>query len=432
MNKALLIARWEFLSTVTRRAYIFSVVAMPLLFGIIGAIPVLSTRSAALSSATVPIAVVDPAAIVDLDVATRLAIERTQARPRRASTPSFDPAARAELVPVREGLVKYADLPAALEALNARKVAAVYELADDYLTSGKISLYGRSNGLFAQAFATQRQGQLADAIRASLLQSKLSGDALARAYAPAARLERYTIDDAGRPSPDENAGTLGPFAGSFIVLILLTMSIFFSAGFLQQGTVEDKQNRVMEILLSSVTAEQLLVGKLLGLGAAGLLQVGLYVVLVIVPGSTVLSFFNVPLGGVMISLVYFALGYTLFACLMAGFGMIGRTQQETAQLSALWTLAAVSPMWFIMAITAAPNGVTARALSFFPLTSPVTMIIRLSIGNVPPVDLLISAVVLVVAIYFALIGAARIFRAATLMYGKRPNLPELIRWLRAA
>jgi ABC-2 type transport system permease protein len=424
VNKALLIARWEFLSTVTRRAYIFSVVAMPLLFAIIGAIPVLSTRSAASSSADVPMAIVDPAAVVDLEVAARLANERVQARPR---------AAGADLVPARPNeLVKFSELAPALEALNTRRVAAVYELASDYLTSGKIAVYSRSSGLFAQAFANQRQGQIVDAIRASLLQDKLSGDALARAYAPAARLERLTIDGAGQPARDEDAGALGPFAGSFIVLILLTMSIFFSAGFLQQGTVEDRQNRVMEILLSSVTAEQLLVGKLLGLGAAGLLQVGLYVALVIVPGSTVFSFFNVPLGGVLVSLVYFALGYTLFACLMAGFGMIGRTQQETAQLSALWTLAAVSPMWFIMAITAAPNGLAARALSFFPLTSPVTMIIRLSIGNVPPLDLLISAGVLIVAIYFALVGAARIFRAATLMYGKRPNLPELMRWLRAA
>ena len=423
MNKALLIARWEFLATVTRRAYIFSVVAMPLLFGIIGAIPVLSTRSAATSSADVPIALVDPAAVVDLELAARLANEREQARPRTA---------RPELMPTRpDALIRYPELAAALEALNARRVAAVYALAPDYPTSGTISVYGRRGGLFGQAFASQRQGQVIDAIRASLLQTKLSGDALARAYAPAARLERFTIDAAGHPSPDEGAGALGPFAGSFIVLILLTMSIFFSAGFLQQGTVEDRQNRVMEILLSSVTAEQLLVGKLLGLGAAGLLQVGLYVVLVIVPGSTVLSFFAVPLGGLLISLIYFALGYTLFACLMAGFGMIGRSQQETAQLSALWTLAAVSPMWFIMAITAAPNGPAARALSFFPLTSPVTMIIRVSIGHVPLVDLLLSAAILIVAIYFALIGAARIFRAATLMYGKRPNLPELVRWLRA-
>ena len=210
------------------------------------------------------------------------------------------------------------------------------------------------------------------------------------------------------------------------------MSIFFSAGFLQQGTVEDRQNRVMEILLSSVTAEQLLMGKLLGLGAAGLLQVGLYVVLVIIPGTTVLSVFDVPIGGLLLSLVYFAIGYALFACLMAGFGMIGRTQQETAQLSALWTLSAVSPMWFIMAITAAPNGLISRTLSFFPLTMPVTMIIRLSTGDVPLVDILATTVIGVIAIYFAAVGAARLFRAATLMYGKRPNLPELMRWLKAA
>jgi ABC-2 type transport system permease protein len=424
LKKALIIARWEFLATVTRRAYIFAVAGMPLLFGIIGAIPILSTRSAATSSADVPVALVDPSALVDLELSARLANERLQARPRTAGP---------ELIPTSaNAVIKYTTLEPALEALKARKVTAVYELAPDYVTSGKISVYSRNGGVFGQAFAVQRQAQIVDAIRASLLQTKLSGDALTRAYAPAARLERFTIDAAGRPSQASEAGALGPFAGSFIVLILFTMSIFFSAGFLQQGTVEDRQNRVMEILLSSVTAEQLLIGKLLGLGAAGLLQVGFYVALVIVPGATVLSLFEVPFASVAISLLYFALGYGLFACLMAGFGMIGRTQQETAQLSAIWTLAAVSPMWFLMAITAAPNGLTARVLSFFPLTSAVTMIIRLSVGGVPLMDIIISTAILLVAIYFALIGAARLFRAATLMYGKRPNLPELVRWLKAA
>jgi ABC-2 type transport system permease protein len=424
VNKALIIARWEFMATITRRAYIVSVVAMPLLFGIIGAIPVISTRSAATSSADLPVALVDPAGLVDLELAARLAAQRSQER---------SPGAPPELVPVRpEGILRYTELRAALADLNARKVASVYELAPDYVSSGEISAYGRSGGLFAQAFAGQRQAQIVDAIRVSLLKAELSGDALTRAYAPAARLKRFQVDASGQSTSDRGMGPLGPFAGSFIVLILLTMSIFFSAGFLQQGTVEDRQNRVMEILLSSVTAEQLLLGKLVGLGAAGLLQVGLYVVLIIIPGTTVLSFFDVPLGGLMLSLVYFALGYTLFACLMAGFGMIGRTQQETAQLSAIWTLAAVSPMWFMMAITAAPNGLLARVLSFFPLTMPVTMIIRLSIGGVPAVDILASVVIGLIAIYFAAVGAARIFRAATLMYGKRPNLPELMRWLKAA
>jgi ABC-2 type transport system permease protein len=253
-----------------------------------------------------------------------------------------------------------------------------------------------------------------------------------RAYAPAARMQRFLVDADGTTRSADDAGPFGPFAGSLIVLILLTMSIFFSAGFLQQGTVEDRQNRVMEVLLSSVTAEQLLVGKLLGLGAAGLLQIGLYVLLIIVPGMTMLSYFQVPLGGLLLSLVYFALGYALFACLMAAVGMIGRTQQETAQLSAIWTLTAVSPMWFMMAISAAPNGPLARGLSYFPLTSPVTMILRLSLGSVPLIDILISVTLGVASIYLSLRGAARIFRAATLMYGKRPTLPELMRWLKTA
>jgi ABC-2 type transport system permease protein len=424
MSKTLLIARWEFLATVTRRAYIFTVVAMPLAFGVIGSIPVFSTRSAASTSASLPVALVDPANVVDLELAAQMAAARTRSRVGR----SFE-----DVVAVRpDGLVWYADLQPALEALNARTVSAVYALSPDYLRTGEISAYGRGGGMFNQAFANQRLSQVTDAIRASVLRSALTGDNLARAYAPAANLRQFRVDADGVPQDAAASGALGPFAGSFIVLILLTMSIFFAAGFLQQGTVEDRQNRVMEVLLSSVTAEQLLIGKLLGLGAAGLLQVGFYVALIIVPGMSMLSLIQVPIGGLLLSLVYFVIGYALFACLMAGFGMIGRTQQETAQLSAIWTLAAVSPMWFIMAIAAAPNGALARALSFFPLTSPVTMIMRLSMGQVPPIDLAVSIAICVASIYLAIRGASKIFRAATLMYGKRPTLPELMHWLREA
>ena len=424
MNKTLLIARWEFLATVTRRAYIFTVVAMPLLFGAISAIPVFSTRSAANTSAGLPLAIVDPSGVVDLELAERLATERNRLRvPGATETMAVRP----------DGLAPYADLDAALAALEARRVSAVYALAPDYAITGEISAYGRGGGMFTQVFANQRQAQVVDAIRASLLRPEVSDETLSRVYAPAARLKRFTVDASGRTqNADDAAGGLGPFAGSFVVLILLTMAIFFSAGFLQQGTVEDRQNRVMEVLLSSVTAEQLLVGKLLGLGAAGLLQVGFYVLLIIVPGMTMMSYFQVPIASLLLSLIYFVIGYALFACLMAGFGMIGRTQQETAQLSAIWTLTAVSPMWFMMAIAAAPNGWLARGLSFFPLTSPVTMILRLSLGTVPVTDILISVAVGALSIFWAIHGAARLFRAATLMYGKRPTLPELIHWLRAA
>jgi ABC-2 type transport system permease protein len=189
---------------------------------------------------------------------------------------------------------------------------------------------------------------------------------------------------------------------------------------------------MIEILLSSLDTDELLIGKLIGLAGAGLMQVGIYVLLLVVPGIMVLAIIQVPMMKLALALVYFVLGYTLFASLMTGTGMLGRSAQESAQLSAIWTLTSASPMFFLAAISAAPNGTLARGLSFFPLTAPVTMMIRLSSTDPPVVDIVGSIAVGVAAIYFALRAASKILRAASLMYGKRATLPELVRWMRAA
>jgi ABC-2 type transport system permease protein len=275
-------------------------------------------------------------------------------------------------------------------------------------------------------------GQVGDAIRASLLKDRLSVDDLNRAYAPTARIKRLAIDSSGRVSESSTGFNLGPFISSFGVFMLFTMSIFFSAGFLQQATIEDRQNRVFEILLSSADANQLLMGKIIGLGGAGLLQVAIYVLLLLLPGSTLLALIDVPVAGLALSLVYFVIGYLLFASFMAATGMLGRTPQESAQMSAFWTMAAISPMFFLASIMTAPNGWLSRGLSFFPLSSPVTMLLRLTSPDVPILDIVVSIAIGIVSVYFALRATARIFRAATLMYGKRPNLPELWRWLKTA
>jgi ABC-type Na+ efflux pump permease subunit len=128
----------------------------------------------------------------------------------------------------------------------------------------------------------------------------------------------------------------------------------------------------------SARTDELLVGKLIGLAGAGLMQVGIYVLLLVVPGIMVLAIIQVPMMKLALALVYFVLGYTLFASLMTGTGMLGRSAQESAQLSAIWTRTSASPIFFLAAISAAPNGALARVLSFFPLTAPVTMMIRLS------------------------------------------------------
>ena len=105
---------------------------------------------------------------------------------------------------------------------------------------------------------------------------------------------------------------------------------------------------------------------------------------------------------------------------------------QMLSLVALGTVAAATPLFFGRAIGTAPNGVVARILSLFPLTSPTTMMLRLTTADVPAFDIVASIALGVVSIYAVQRASSRIFRAASLMYGKRPTLPELVRWLRAA
>lgn len=426
MRKALLVARWELRTAVMRRAYIFSVIAMPLFFLGIGSLTVLTTPRPGASG---PIAIVDKAGIVDVAFAEEQAARRELLRP---GTPTSSLAGPAPLLPAPAGLVAYEDEPRALIDLTTKKISAVYVIEADYLKTGNITAYGRDLTVFGQPAVNQRQTQVGDAIRAGLLRQKVPDEVLARAYAPVIRIKALSVDGKGQVQDAANVFAVGRFLSTFGVFFLLTMSIFFSAGFLQQATIEDRQNRVFEILLSSLDADELILGKIMGLGAAGLLQVCFYIVLIVGSSATLVPMIEVSPGRLLLSLPYFIIGYLVFASLMAAIGMITRTAQESGQLTALWMLLASAPIFFFGAIANAPNGLVARALSFFPLTSPVTMLLRLLIASeVPSIDIIATTILGAVTVYAALRGTARVFRASTLMYGKRPTLPELMRWLRA-
>ena len=417
MKKALIIARWEFVSTVTRRTYMFAVVALPLVFVMIGAVTAMSSRWAATRAPSRPAAVVDQAQVVDSTL-----VDARAAPPTGAPAPGVPPSPQ---------LIMYGDAETALADLRANKVATVFIVDPEYIRTGLITSYSSDTGFLSLAIERQRQA-LGEAIRAALLRRVLSGDALQRAFAPVASMKRFRLGAGGGLQPLNDGQAVASFAGPMIIFLLLTMAIFFSGGFLQQATLEDRQSRMIEILFSSVNADQLLTGKLLGLGAAGLLQVAIYIALVAIPGASAFALIKLSIARLLLSLAYFIIGYLLFATLMGATGMVGRTPQESAQMSMLWTLGTASPMFFLTAVVAAPNGGVARVLSFFPLSSPVTMLLRLSNGEVPVVDIVASLAIGAISIYFALRGTARIFRAASLMYGKRPTLPELVRWLRAA
>ena len=217
------------------------------------------------------------------------------------------------------------------------------------------------------------------------------------------------------------------------------MSIFTSSGFLLQGLGEEKENRIIEILLSSVSARQLLTGKVLGLGAAGLVQMLVWLLsarwLAGMASTTIgglLSTLQIPGNLLVLGIVYFILGYLLFAVLMAGVGSISTTSREGQQLSTIFTMIGVIPFMLAPFIMENPNHVVTQALTLFPITAPITIMIRLGLADIPVWELAVSITLLVASIIGALLLAAKVFRTFLLMYGKGPGFGEIIRSLRKA
>lgn len=422
MKKILIIARREFITTVTRKGYIFVVVGMPLFFFLIGGIGVLTGRSVERSAQSAGlIALIDRANLVDLSLTGSLPGE-TRSDSNALTSVQQD-----------KGLtfVPYRKLDEALNDLKTGRVVACYVIEADYMKTGQITAYTREEGLFS-GLSSPGRSQLYLLLRASLTKGRLTGETFERVLDPA-QLQEMKLSKQGQIKPARSSlETLGGVVGPFGMFLLLTMAIFFSAGYLLQNIAEEKQNRVIEILLSSVKPTHLLTGKILGLGAAGLLQVAFYAVTFFVPAITFFAAFELTLGKIILSFVYFVLGYVLFAALMAGTGVIGNTAQESAQLSTIWTLTSAIPMFLIAPLSESPDSLLARGLSYFPLTAPVAMLLRLSVGSVSPVDIVVSIAMLLLGIYLAVKGSAKVFRAAALMYGKRPSLPEILRWLREA
>jgi ABC-2 type transport system permease protein len=213
--------------------------------------------------------------------------------------------------------------------------------------------------------------------------------------------------------------------------MLLFSSIFSAAGYLLQGLGEEKESRILESLLSSVTADELMRGKLIGLGGAGLLlglvwgALGLQVIAAMAP------VFLPPPGLLVILFLYFVLGYLLFGTIALGLGSLVSSYQEATTVSAILSFVAIVPWMVTFSMIEEGTTGLVRGLSWFPLSAPTTMTMRLAQGGVPAWEVALSLALLALAGWATLLFATRLFRVALLLYGKTWNLPEILRLLKS-
>ncbi len=429
MRQVAVVMRREFLSTVRRRSYQIVTFGMPffaaIYFGLFALLPALLIGRS--EAAKKPVGLVDLAGVVRLE---------ETAAPQQGGLAERATRVLAGVGEARVWFRPFASRDEGLAALGRGEVERLYLVPSDYLRTGAIETYQTED-----ATLSLRKKSIDESLGRLLARSLLAGrlpDALrARVERPfdASVSSSFTLRRDGRAEPLDETARIARLAVPGAFGLLLLMSLMTSAGYLLQGITEEKENRVIEIILSSVRPEELLFGKLLGLGAAGLLQLAVWVS---VSGATlglvaVAALAVIDAKVLLYCLVFFVLGFLMIGSLMTGTGALGSNARESQQFAAIWSsLTVLPPLMTWMVILEEPNGWLARGLGWFPLSAPITMMVRLATGKVPLWDVLVAVLCLSAGVYLSIRAAAALFRLGLLMYGKRPSLREILRQIRHA
>ena len=408
MNKTMLVARHELATTLGRRSFLFFAFVVPLLAVLIfGAIEFAKRNESEDEGGDETIDMVaegyvDQAGLID-------------------GLPQG---------PAAEYLLPYASEEQAMAALEADEIEGYYLIPADFLESGEIiRVYPNDATLTTSSQQWLMRWALfvnllgGDEVLASLIWNPV--DQQATNLSPEPEHDRYAEEDCSRPGAACQSSSLVRMIPAMLVLVFY-MFFMISSSLLFNSVAQEKENRTVEIMMVSITPQQMLAGKLIGLGIASLLQMLAWL------GSIYASFtiggrtlnlpegFTFPPETIAWGIVFFLLGYVMYAGLMAGAGALVPSAKEGTQA----TLIVMMPMliaylvgWLspFADVSEAPLHV---ALSLFPLTAPVMMVMRMSGSIVPLWQLLLSAGLIAVTSYAVVRASAAMFRAQYLLSGQ--------------
>lgn len=233
---------------------------------------------------------------------------------------------------------------------------------------------------------------------------------------------------------------------AYVVGIVLYMAIFLYGVNVMRSVIEEKQTRIIEVLVSSLRPFELLLGKVIGVGGVGLFQMAIWGItsfMLVSYGQVLFGFLHISpeqasqvqmpvigIGLVLLVLAYFLFGYLIYSALFAVVGASVTTEAEAQQAQMPVTMLLVVAIIMFPMVLSDPGGKMAVAMGIIPFFSPIIMPIRYTASEVPPGELAVSLAVLVASTFAVVWLASRVYRVGILMYGKRPSLKEMIRWAR--
>lgn len=404
MNKIFTIFKHEFVTTITRKGFIIGAIIFPLI------------------------------GLAALGIYQLVQAGGDESEPEISKIGYIDSPGNFQDYSGNYGLIEltlYEEPEEATQALIDGDIEEYFIIPEDYLETGLVIRYHTEKEL---EISGETYGAIRNFLQDNLLRDQTSQEIVDRVKNPLS-VQSVRLDETGAPATDQ--GGFGAFVLPMIFGFLLISTIASSSGYLLQGLGEEKENRVMEILLSSVSTRQLLIGKVFGLGLAGLFQMVFWLLsalLIVQLGSTMVGGFfdtiQVPDNFILLGLVYYILGYFLFAVIMAGIGAIAATAKEGTQLSVIMILPAILPFYIgIIFLRDHPDHVIGTILTLFPVTAPMSIFVRMGLSEIAVWEIIVSVILLIIAIVGGLWLAAKSFRAFLLMYGKAPKMGEIMRIL---
>ena len=432
MHNVLLIAKREYLERVRTRAFVIMTFFIPaLMFGVVVLPQLLITRGGNETKRMVVVA-------ADRDAAEMIRSQIEQEQEQSANKPANTAATKQGLPPTHftveiDTNTTSEERTALTDKINHKELEGFLWATPDAITARKLDFVTNDTSSFIENGVLSQT--VSDALRRYALKNKgLKEKDIDAALQP---VDVEPVSPKGKNAPNPQAmffATLGIVMVMYVTVLLYGINVM-------RSILEEKTSRIMEVMLSTASAKEMMAGKILGVGAVGLTQVGIWAATLVgfsgyaVAASgkfkQVMAAMNLAL--LVYFVVFFLLGYILYSTLCAAVGSMVNSEQEAQQMQFLVMMPMILAIVFITNIFTHPNSAIAVFGSLFPFTAPLVMFSRIAMQPDTPIWQIGLSIALMVATIYAMVWlCGRIYRVGILMYGKKPNLPEILKWIKYA
>jgi ABC-2 type transport system permease protein len=425
MHNILMVLRREYRERVTKKSFWIGAVVLPVVFG--GLIVVSILAAGFQGEKQRRVAFVDATGSIAPSAAAKLANDKLK---------DGRPTWIVEQVPIA-GSVEETRKSLSPRVLS-KELFGVVTIGPDIEAENNFNLYALNVSDLSATIALR--GALTDAVVASRLKSSNLAIDQKTLDNLTKRVELETFQESATGGATKK-GFLQAYFATFGFVILMFMSLLLYGIAMLRGVLEEKTTRVMEVLLGSLTPNELMTGKILGIGLVGLTQMMIYMLTIGVVRIILLVKMtggdmgwvrdSLGTGKLVFFLVFFLLGYFFYTALFAAVGAVCNSEQEAQNLQQPLTFMLMIPYITTFFFVRNPDHIVAVVMSMLPPFAPMIMFTRLMTGSVPAWQVALSLALLIGSTWLVFRGAAKIFRIGILMYGKRPTVPEILRWARS-